>query len=229
MILDKLRIIFAIIQMSITIAIVIILMYMFNKSNRKIRHKWSTMQMKLLGIKLEIKGVADDSAEMLLLNHQSVLDIIVLEYLHTKNLAWIAKKEIADIPFYGHILKAPPMIIVERESKTSLVKLLKDVKEQRKQNRPIAIFPEGTRTNGKHIRKFKSGAKIIAEKFNMKVQPAVIVGTRDILDSQNFRQKPGTVKIVYLPCVEAKKGEDWFEKLENDMKIILAKELNHAV
>lgn len=229
MILNKIRALFTVFHMAVSIATVIILMYIFKKSDRAIRHKWSILQMKLLGIKLEIKGTIDHDADMLLLNHQSVLDIIVFEYLHKKNLAWVAKKEIADIPFYGHILKAPDMIVVERESKTSLIQLLKDVRSRIKNGRPIAIFPEGTRTDGKKIRKFKSGAKIIAEKFKMNVQPAVIIGTKEILDSQNLSQKPGVVKIVYLPTVKADKKTQWYEKLEDDMKTTLANELHHGV
>jgi len=225
----KLRAVFTILEMIVTVTITIILMYLFRSKNRGLRRAWASMQMKLLGITLEIKGEIDPNADMLVLNHQSVLDIMVFEYLHPKNLAWVAKKEIADIPWFGHILKAPDMIIVERESKSSLVKLIKESKEKLEQQRPIAIFPEGTRSDGTKIRKFKAGAKMIANKYNLKVQPAILVGTRTILDSQNLKQSSGTVKIIYLPVVEAKKGEDWYEKIEQDMSEVLKKELNSDI
>ena len=225
----KIRAIFTVIEMIITVTITIILMYTFRSKNRTIRRVWAALQMKLLGIKLEVVGEIDSSADMLVMNHQSILDIMVFEYLHPKNLAWVAKKEIADIPWFGHILKAPEMIIIERESKSSLVKLLKESKEKLDQKRPIAIFPEGTRSNGDQIRKFKAGAKMIANKYSLKVQPVVLVGTRDILDSQNLKQQSGVVKVIYLPVVHAKKGEDWYEKLENDMKEILNKELSSDI
>ncbi len=225
----KLRAVFTILEMIVTVTITIILMYLFRSKNRGLRRAWASMQMKLLGITLEIKGDIDPNADMLVLNHQSVLDIMVFEYLHPKNLAWVAKKEIADIPWFGHILKAPDMIIVERESKSSLVKLIKESKEKLEQQRPIAIFPEGTRSDGTKIRKFKAGAKMIANKYNLKVQPAILVGTRTILDSQNLKQSSGTVKIIYLPVVEAKKGEDWYEKIEQDMSEVLKKELNSDI
>ena len=221
----RLRAIFTVIEMIITVTIPIILMYTFKSKNKIFRKVWSSIQMKLLGIKLDIVGEIDSSADMLVMNHQSILDIIVLEYIHPKNLAWVAKKEIADLPWFGRILKAPDMIIVERESKSSLIKLLKDSKEKLSQGRPIAIFPEGTRSNGNRIRKFKAGTKIIANKYGLKIQPVVLIGTRDILDSQNLRQKGGIVKVIYLPIVEAKKGEDWYDKLELDMTEVLKKEL----
>jgi len=221
----KIRALFTIIQMVITVTITIILMYIFKKQNRKIRIAWASMQMKLLGIKLEIQGSIDESADMYMMNHQSVMDIILFEYLFARNTAWVAKKEIADIPWFGRILKAPDMIIVERESKSALVKLLKDTKEKLAQNRPIAIFPEGTRTDGKRLRKFKVGAKMMANKYKLKVQPLVIIGSLEILDSKKLTQTPGTVKIICLPTVQAQKGSTWYEDTEVLMAETLAKEL----
>jgi len=221
----KIRAIFTIAQMIITITITIILMYLFNKKNITIRQYWAALQMKLLGIELELVGKIDEEADMYIMNHQSVMDIILFEYLLARNTAWVAKKEIADIPWFGRILKAPDMIIVQRESKSALVKLLKDTKEKLDQKRPIAIFPEGTRTDGKRLRKFKVGAKMMANKYNLKVQPFVIVGSLDILDSKKLTQTPGKVKIICLPTVQADKKTTWYEDTEKLMGETLAKEL----
>lgn len=225
MILNKIRAILAILQFTITVSVVIILMYLFNTANHKFRRIWAKMQMKFIGAEMIIKGELDPNAQMLLLNHQSILDIIVMESLHPKDLAWVAKQEIAKIPWFGHILKAPHMIIVERESKTSLIKLLRDTKDRLAHKRPIAIFPEGTRTDGKKIRKFKAGAKMIAEKNNLLVQPIVIVGTRNIFDSQNLSLKSGKVKVIFLPSIQAQRKTSWYEQSEETMAQTLQKEL----
>jgi len=224
---DKIRAIFTIVQMMISVSFIIILMYIFRKNNsKKIRQIWSKYQMKLIGITLDIEGELDNEADMLIMNHQSLLDIVILEYLHKKDLVWVAKKEIFNLFWFGHVVKAPKMIAVERESKTSLVKLLKDVKEQLNHNRVISIFPEGTRTDGKKLRKFKVGAKLIAEKNNLTVQPIVIIGSREILDSQKMKHKPGTVKIVFLPTVKAERKTHWYKDTEEKMNEILNKELS---
>ena len=223
--LGKLRMLFTIVQMVITVSIVIVLMYIFKSKNRTIRKVWGAIQLKLLGITLEIEGTLDNDANLIAMNHQSLVDIIIFEYLHQNNIAWVAKKEIASLPWFGHILKAPDMIIIERESKSSLMKLLKEAKEKYKQNRPIAIFPEGTRTDGKKLRKFKAGAKLIAQKNNFKVQPIVIVGSRNILDSKKMTQNSGVVKIICLPLVQADKHTSWYEDMEEDMGKILHKEI----
>ncbi len=225
MIFNKIRAIFTLLQMAITVSVVIILMYFFKKKNRAIRQAWGKLQMKLLGITLEVQGEIDPNATMQMMNHQSIIDIVVFEYLHPKNIVWVAKKEIADIPWFGHILKAPDMIIVERENKSSLIKLLKDSKVKVDDHRPILIFPEGTRSDGKKMRKFKAGTKMIAEKHNLLVQPVLIIGTKDILDSQNLSQKSGVVKIIYLPSVQAVRKTTWYEETEENMREVFEKEM----
>lgn len=222
---NKIRSIFTLIQMMITVSIVIILMYIFRTNNRKIRKIWGSLQMKFLGVTLEIIGEEDKQADMIIMNHQSIMDIIIFEYLASRDLAWIAKKEIGDLPWFGHILKAPDMIMVERESKSSLIKLLKDSKVKLDNNRQIAIFPEGTRTDGTKLRKFKAGAKIIAQKYNLNVQPIVIVGSLNIWDSKKFIQNSGTVKIIYLDTIKAEKKTTWYEDTEELMKNRLEEEL----
>jgi 1-acyl-sn-glycerol-3-phosphate acyltransferase len=225
MILNKIRFFITVFQLAFTVSILIILMYIFNNKNKSLRQIWAKFQMKLLGIKINIIGTIDHSANMIIINHQSLLDIVIFEYLHPKDIAWIAKKEIANLFWFVNILKVPNMIIVQRESKSSLVQLLKDAKEKFQQHRPIAIFPEGTRTDGKKLRKFKAGAKMIALKNKFKVQPIVIVGTRDILDSHNFIHKNGTVDIIYLPSINAQKNTNWYEQMEEDMGKVLSKKL----
>ena len=39
---------------------------------------------------------------MVIMNHQSLLDIIVIEYIHSRDLAWVAKKEITDLFFWTY-------------------------------------------------------------------------------------------------------------------------------
>ena len=91
----------------------------------------------------EVVGKEDPDAQMFLINHQSDLDIGLVELITKKNLAWVAKKELFDVPFFGLTLRLPDDIPIERESKSSLVKLLKASKTRLDQGRVITIFPEG--------------------------------------------------------------------------------------
>ncbi len=208
-----------------TISIVIIFMFLFRKYHKKIRSIWAKLQLKIFRTKLEITGTPNSEAKMLVLNHQSIADIVIMEAVYPANLSWVAKKEIGDIPFFGHILDYPEMISINRSDKRSIIQLLKDAKDRLKKGRVIAIFPEGTRSNGKKILKFQDGAKILAEKLNLKIQPVVLVGTINIFDSKNFLANFEKVKLIYMDCVEPDKDKDWYKKMRDDMNQVFQKNL----
>ncbi len=209
-----------------TISFVVVLMYFFRKHHKKFRHTWAKLQLILLRVKLEIVGEPDKSAKMLLLNHQSVADIVIMEAIYPADLAWVAKKEIGDMPFFGHILDYPEMISIDREDRKSLIQLIKDAKDRVAKGRVLAIFPEGTRGDGTKLLKFKAGAKIVAEKLDLKIQPAVFIGTINVFDSKNFLANFEKVKLVYLDPIEPSKDSNWYEKLREDMQNVLDKELS---
>lgn len=220
----KIRGIIVLIQFSITVAIVVFFMYLFRNHTHKVIKIWMKFQMSVLGIKLIQEGKLDESCDMLILNHQSLLDIIVMEHIHSRHLAWVAKKEISDLFFFGHIIKAPKMISVDRENKAGLIHLLSEAKDRLENGRPIAMFPEGTRSDGTFIGKFKPGAKMIANKYNLRVQPVVIFNTRNIVNSQKLEASHGTVKVVYLEPIQASKDSSWYEDTEEQMKKIFDRE-----
>ncbi|HJE03345.1 1-acyl-sn-glycerol-3-phosphate acyltransferase [Aliarcobacter thereius] len=225
----KIRGLFVAIQFSVTVAFVILFMYIFRNHTHKVIKVWMKIQIFFLGIKIEIEGKADESCDLLLLNHQSMLDIIVIEYLHKRDIAWVAKQEITDMFFFGHIIKAPRMISIDRENKAGLIHLINEAKDRLSKNRPIAIFPEGTRSDGTFMGDFKAGAKMLGNKYALKVQPIVLFGTRNIVDSQKLEASPGIVKIVYLDPVIASKETSWYEDTEKNMKEVFEKEYRNYV
>jgi 1-acyl-sn-glycerol-3-phosphate acyltransferase len=227
--LARIRGIILFIQFSITVAITVVLMYTFRNHTHKVIKAWMSFQMFVLGIKLETEGNLDESCDMLLINHQSLLDIIVIEYIHSRDLAWVAKKEIADLFFFGHIIKAPRMISIDRENKAGIITLLKETKDRLDKGRPIAMFPEGTRSDGKSMGSFKPGAKMVANKHNLRVQPIILFNTRNIVDSKTLKASPGVVKVIYLEPIQASKDTSWFEDTEFKMKEVFNKEYKNYV
>jgi len=224
-ILSKIRGIYTIIEFVVTVLMVIVLMYIFRQSTHIIRKNWAWMQTYLMNFSIKKTGNPLESATLLVMNHQSLIDIVALEKIYPKNLCWVAKKEIQDIPLFGHIINAPRMIAIDRKDKRSIIKMLKLGKERIEEGRVIAMFPEGTRGSGKTLLKFQSGAKILAEKLELIVQPALILGARRVFDSQNLEAHSGEVHVIYLEPINPKEDENWYEKLHKTMQERLAYEL----
>ncbi|MBE0496079.1 MAG: 1-acyl-sn-glycerol-3-phosphate acyltransferase [Campylobacterales bacterium] len=221
----RIRALWALIQLSISIPITILLMYVFNAHHRAIRRTWAKLQSTLLGYTLLQKGAADPEAKLIIMNHQSLLDIVVMEALHPGNPCWVAKKEVEKIPVFGHIMHPPKMISIDRSDRRSMVKLLKEAKVRIGEGRVIAIFPEGTRGKGGRLLKFQVGAKALAEKLNLTVQPVIITGTRQVLDSQHFKANGGTVCVTFLESVNPASDPLWYEHIKETMEKALEDEL----
>jgi 1-acylglycerol-3-phosphate O-acyltransferase len=217
--LSKIRALFFAIEFVISVILVVFFMWLFNDKNRAIRKFWGRSQRFFGGYKLEVIGNFSDEANILLINHQSMLDIIVIEELHPKNVCWIAKAQIGKIPIIGKILSLPKMIAVERENKHSLIKLLSEAKDRVENGRVLAIFPEGTRSQTNKLLPFKGGAKLLVEKLNLKVQPIVIVGS-DAMKVKEFSFKKADIKLFCLDLVDTSK-DNWLETTRESMQKVL--------
>lgn len=183
----------------------------------RIRRIWARIQLKITGIKLEFEGEFNQEATMIVMNHQSMLDIIALEAFYPKNLAWIAKKEIRDLPIFKQTMIKPKLICVDRKNPRSLLKVLKEAKERLSEGRILAIFPDGTRSKDGTIRPFQVGAKVLSDKLALKVQPLLIVNSATLLDSKEFTLSSGTLKIICFDLVDSS-DENWLENTRQAMQ-----------
>ncbi len=183
--------------------------------------------MLFLGGKIETTGERDNSANMFVINHQGIIDIISMEAAEQSDLRWVAKKQLFDAPWFGYVLKLPDMICIDRDNKTGLIKLLRDVKNTKEATpkRTVTIFPEGTRTNKQKLLPFKNGTKIIAEKLQLTIQPIVITNSKLLLNEHNKTAHPSTVHITYLDTFTVdKENKEWYKELANSMQSVIDKE-----
>ncbi|WP_200762158.1 lysophospholipid acyltransferase family protein [Nitrosophilus alvini] len=224
----KIRGIYAAVIIILFVLLNILLFTLFDKKYyKKIKQFISKSILKLLGIDIKTEGKIDENADMLVMNHKSMLDIIIMEAFYPKDLCWIAKKELFDMPLFGLMLKLPDNIAIDRQDKKGILHLLKETKKKVKNSHKVlAIFPEGTRAKGDRLLPFKPGASVIADKLDMRVQPIVIINSREIFDSKKLELNPGTVKIKFLPSFKAKENPDWLKNLRDEMQKILDSEKN---
>ncbi|WP_456449218.1 lysophospholipid acyltransferase family protein, partial [Hydrogenimonas sp.] len=155
----RIRFYYSAFVISVIVSIMIVLLYLFPNRKASILHVWNRIMLALMGANVEVVGKPDERAQLYLINHQGIVDIITLEALLDKNLRWVAKKELFEVPWFGKLLKNAEMISVDREDRRGLIKLVKDVKESLEtMHRPVAIFPEGTRSKDQKLLPFKEGA-----------------------------------------------------------------------
>jgi len=173
--------------------------------------------------KIEIIGEIDESCELFVSNHQNMVDIPIIEYiLPNLDLVWVAKKELGSIFLFGNLLTKSDAILIQREDKKSLIELMKASKDRLDKNKHLVIFPEGTRNkNPKKLLPFKAGTKIIGEKYNLKVQPILLLGIDDIVTFEPLKIKKGVLKVVVLPPRKAQRKTNWYEEMETEMQNVV--------
>ena len=215
---------------SFIVAVVMIpLITLFRNKKGIIMHHLNKFIIFLIGGKLAQIGQADPEADMILMNHQGIVDIIGMEALQSRHLRWIAKKELFDTPWFGYLLRNGDMISINRENKTGLRKLIRDVKESQDiKHRAVALFPEGTRADGQELLPFKSGAKFIAKKIGLKVQPVIITGSKHLLNEHDRTAHNSTVHYIYLPTIDVQNApDDWYDTMKTSMQKVIDDELAH--
>ncbi len=220
----KIRGFYAAVVIIVMVTLNIFAFLLFPKSSYKsIKRFFTRTILKLIGVKVLIENKPDPEAKMLIMNHSSFIDIPIIEAVYPNDMVWIAKKELFDTPFFGLLLKLPENIRLDREDRKSIVHLLKESKKK-SQTKTIAIFPEGTRARGDKLLPFKPGAKIIAEKLSIKVQPVLIVCARARFDSKKLELNPGTVKVIYMDSFHPDSQKEWLKELRDSMQKLLEEE-----
>jgi len=116
---------------------------------------------------------------ILFANHQSILDIFVLNIAIKRKLTFIAKKSVFDNPFIGFFAKSYGAFPVDREKTdiTAIKNCLKTIKN----GDILAIFPEGTRIRKGKIPSVKAGFVSIALKTNSDLLPVRIQYKRNLM------------------------------------------------
>ncbi|MDA3907806.1 MAG: lysophospholipid acyltransferase family protein [Sulfurimonas sp.] len=215
---------FATIIIFSSLALMIVLYYLVPRPYSRKISAWIIRLTTLFTV--DLQGQEDSDAQMFLLNHQSDLDIGIMETITKKDLVWVAKKELFNIPFFGLALRLSQDIAVERESKTSLLKLLKDTKNRLDKGRVITMFPEGTRSSKGKMLPFKSGAKMVADKYKLRVQPIVFIQTAKYYNVKEFYYKPGRIKVIYMDSFVADRSDkSWLNDLRIKMQKVYDDEL----
>lgn len=117
-----------------------------------------------------------DGAAVLVANHASIIDIVVLYALY-RPFKWVAKAELMRTPFIGWNMHLNDYVSVRRGDRESIVKMMNDCRRHLAAGSPLMIFPEGTRSSTGEMGAFKDGAFKLAREAGCPVFPIALRGT----------------------------------------------------
>ena len=172
----------------------------------------------ILGSKVTFNGLENlkKLRNILLHQHQSMFETFALQ-IPLKGPIFILKKELLKIPLFGWYLKKIGAIEIIRETTTkeNLNFFDKINLQIKRENRPLLIFPQGTRVKPSEQVPFKKGVGRIYEKLNLPCIP-VALDSGKVWPKNSFMKYNGDIHISFLePVMPGKTREDFIKEIEN--------------
>lgn len=189
------------------------------------RRVWAPGIVAVAGARLEIRGLElldRGEAYYFASNHQSLGDIPVLYASLPFPLRFIAKRELARIPFLGWYIRAMGMVTIDRKIRTSGFEGIHRAAELLREGAAILSFPEGTRSRDGAVGRFKTAGFVAPIEAGAPVVPVALWGVHEVLPPRTFRLRPGTIGVGLGRPIPT-------EGLDPRDRMSLARECQHAV
>jgi 1-acyl-sn-glycerol-3-phosphate acyltransferase len=162
---------------------------------------WAKHLLFMAGIKMNVHGkknIPESDKVCFISNHQSYLDIPVMDALVRKQLGFVAKKELNNVPVLNLWMPAMGCVLIDRKKPSkSLYKTRKRI-EKIERGKPLFIFPEGTRSKNGKLGKFKTGSIGFLLQNHIWIVPVTINGTFRLLEKEK-KIKKGTIDVHIHP------------------------------
>ena len=129
--------------------------------------------------KFIIKGqdnVPKDNSVVLVANHVSLWDPVILACSVERVVHFMAKEELFRVPILGRIIRNLNAFPIKRGKPDRGA--LRNASELLKKGNALGLFPEGTRSRNGELRSFQPGAALFALRSNAPIVPMALIGTK---------------------------------------------------
>ena len=130
----------------------------------RLKQRWSHQILRILAIRLDRKPTDAPPGSLIVANHVSWLDIFAINALRPS--AFVSKSEVRSWPFIGWLAAKNDTVFLRRGSRGHAKVVNEEIDGKLNSGRDVAIFPEGTTTDGTHLLGFHAAL----------LQPAVETG-----------------------------------------------------
>ena len=167
----------------------------------------------------QIEGLehVPEHGAIVLSKHQSAWETMALRALLPPEQAWVLKRELMWVPFFGWAAATVQPIAIDRKAGRKAAKQVIETGIQRlEQKRLVVIFPEGTRVSPGQRKRYGMGGALLAEKTGAPVIP-VAHNAGTFWKRRDIRKYPGTVTVrIGEPIPTAgRKAADINNEVEN--------------
>ena len=162
----------------------------------------------ILGIRTRVTGMenlpqAQRAGAVLLVKHQSTFETFLMPTLMPHPLAYVFKKELIYVPFFGWAMGRLDMIHIDRSQRAQAFnKVVKQGRALLAQGIWIIMFPEGTRIPRGQQGTYKSGGARLAIETGAPVIPIAVTSAK-VWPRKAFVKRPGVVDVSIGPAISS--------------------------
>ncbi len=190
---------------------------------------WSSVSLAMLriicGLHCEFRGLSNvpNGGALIASKHQSLWETFALITV-LKDPAYILKRELMWIPFFGWCAWKTDMIPVDRGARSAaLGAMTARAKEETARGRDIIIFPEGTRRAPGAEPRYKFGVAFLYEQLGIPCVP-VALNSGLFWPRRSFMRYPGVVRVEFLEPIEpGLDRQQFFDRLQSEMESATAR------
>lgn len=180
-----------------------------HKNNVYYLGHWLHWMCPLLGIKVRYKIAPECQglgSAVYVGNHQSNYDILVMTCCVQPGVVSVGKKTLVWVPLFGILYYLSGNILIDRVHRSKAVDTIRQVVAKIKQ-RGISVwmFPEGTRSRGRGLMPFKTGAFHTAMQAGVPLVPVICSSYADQIDLNRWDN--GEILLEMLPPVDSQQWD----------------------
>ena len=167
---------------------------------RRLTHWLAGLALPVLGVRLTVEGLEHlpPGSCVVVANHSSYLDGIVMKAALPPRFSFVIKREAASMPAAGFLLKRIGSEFVDRDSEGGRRRGAMRVLRRAEAGHALVFFPEGTFDEVPGLKRFHVGAFAAAVRGAMPVVPVVIHGARRALPNRAVIVRPGRIRVEVL-------------------------------
>jgi 1-acyl-sn-glycerol-3-phosphate acyltransferase len=148
--------------------------------------RWFNQLQKIIGVKLVQRGLDNAPTpenSVYISNHQSILDFVTDPGMLRPRTVSLGKRDLLYVPFFGLLYWITGNIMINREDKSKARDTIKQVAEAiHQRDLSVWVYPEGTRSKGRGLLPFKTGAFRMAIEAGVPITPMCTSTTHNKID-----------------------------------------------
>jgi 1-acyl-sn-glycerol-3-phosphate acyltransferase len=194
------------------------------EQRREIARQGARLFFLVIGSPVRVEGAAIEAHYpcVVVANHASYLDGIVLTAALPAGFTYLIKQQMAAVPIAGFVLRRLGSAFVNRADMLDRKRIARWLLGLAKRGDALGFFPEGTFDAVRGLKPFQLGAFTAAARAGLPVVPVVIYGARHKLPSKRLLPAPGALRVRICEAIDSKQHASARELMHATRRAMLA-------